>query len=148
MSVAARARLWVFCVLLALGCSASKPKVNPLLQLPIVTHGPMAAFASWDGAWTTNFGNVVLYTDADRVVGVYKYVDDRVELVGTILGTQDGNALDFQWSEQRGGAGKGRGRFYLAPDGSYFTGVFGYEASADDGGAWNGTRQRTPDGGP
>lgn len=101
----------------------------------------MPPLFGWDGPWLTNFGNVVLYTDVDRVVGVYKYVDDRTELVGTILGRQDGNALHFRWSEQRGGAGTGGGTFWLSADGNIFTGVFGYEASDNDGGAWNGIRQ-------
>ncbi len=102
---------------------------------------PMPAGVAWDGKWNTSFGPLVLETKGAEVIGVYKYVNGGNTVIGVLKGGQSDNVLEFKWAEQEGGAGSGRGRFYMSENGNHFDGTWGTGDSDKSGGAWKGDRQ-------
>ena len=102
---------------LAFGC-ASGPRSHPL-----------APGILWAGKWDTNFQEMTLHQQGNRVWGVVNYHE------GSLDGTADGDVLRFKWS-QRENHQHGRGYFRMSPDGQHLEGRFGYEDNDDNGGRW------------
>lgn len=101
---------------------------------------PMPPGVTWDGKWDTTFGPMILETKGPEVIGVYKYNNGGVPVVGVLKGGMSDNVLDFQWAEQEGGAGSGRGTFFMGKDGNKFDGTWGMGNSNKSGGRWQGIR--------
>jgi hypothetical protein len=103
--------------------------------------GSPVANANWNGTWQTSFGRLAMEHQQDgTVIGVYKYVNAGHEVVGALKGPMEGGALKFKWAESEGGAGSGRGVFYMNADGNSFTGTWGAGESDTSGGHWDGNR--------
>ncbi len=100
----------------------------------------MPAGATWDGKWDTSFGPMILETKGAEVVGAYKYNLSGNEVIGVIQGTSKDNVIEFNWLEQKGGAGSGRGIFYMSNDGNAFEGTWGSGDNNKNGGGWRGHR--------
>jgi hypothetical protein len=75
----------------------------------------------------------LLHRQGDRVSGQYSYGGGQGQLSGVV----DGDVLLFSWQE---GSAMGRGRLVIAPDGSAFSGSWGYGDDEAGGGRWDGTR--------
>ena len=101
---------------------------------------PMPPGVAWDGKWDTSFGPLILETKGGDVIGVYKYVNGGKPVIGVLKGGMADNVLEFKWAEQEGGAGSGRGRFYMSNNGNHFDGTWGTGDSATSGGSWKGDR--------
>jgi hypothetical protein len=100
----------------------------------------MAEGVTWDGKWDTTFGPMILETKGNEVVGVYKYINSGNPVLGVLKGSMSDNVLDFRWAEQEGGAGAGRGTFFLNVKGTAFDGTWGTGESNRSGGSWKGKR--------
>lgn len=102
---------------------------------------PLSPAVSWTGTFQGT-GTVSFVEADDKVMGIYRWSDGAF---GVIQGPANGtNRLDFEWTERRGNLStKGRGSFWLTPDGTSFTGTWGTGYSANSGGNWSG--QRTTD---
>lgn len=92
--------------------------------------------ASFSGDWETNWGPVVMKQEGSKVTGVYTYKG----ILGVIKGDVNGNTLDFNWAETKGGAGSGLGRFVMNADGGSFSGSWG-SSDRSSGGEWSGTKK-------
>jgi hypothetical protein len=75
----------------------------------------------------------LLHRQGDQVSGQYSYGGGQGQLHGVI----DGDVLLFSWQE---GSAMGRGRLVSAPDGTSFSGSWGYGDDEAGGGQWGGTR--------
>ena len=104
-----------------------------------LSRHPMPAGVAWDGKWDTSFGPLILETKGNEVIGVYKYNNGGNAVIGVLKGAMSDNVLDFKWAEQEGGAGSGRGTFYLSDNGNSFDGTWG-TGNANTGGRWKGQR--------
>ena len=91
----------------------------------------------YDGEITAGASTVairtLLHRNGDQVTGQYSYGGGQGQLSGVV----DGDALLFSWQE---GLEEGRGRIMTAPDGTGFSGTWGYGADEAGGGEWGGTR--------
>jgi hypothetical protein len=95
--------------------------------------GGTAGLNAFDGTWFTDFGEMRLTQQGNKVSGTYDY--DGGKLTGTVTE----NVLRFQWTQASGS--KGSGRFLLAADGKSFNGYWyrGEDPALADQ-VWNGTR--------
>jgi hypothetical protein len=75
----------------------------------------------------------LLHRQGDQVSGQYSYGGGQGQLRGVV----DGDVLLFGWQE---GSATGRGRLVSAPDGTSFSGSWGYGEDEAGGGQWGGTR--------
>jgi Peptidase U49 len=75
----------------------------------------------------------ILHRHGDQVNGQYSYGGGQGQLRGVV----EGDVLRFSWEE---GSVTGRGRLVVAPDGTSFSGSWGYGDDDAGGGAWGGTR--------
>jgi hypothetical protein len=104
-------------------------------------NADLAALPEFQGTYEGQIGlpdgtvpiRTVLRRDGDRVTGRYYYGQGEGQLIGVI----DSGRLVFRWTE---GQWEGQGEFQAADGGMSFTGSWGMEQSADDGGAWTGNR--------
>lgn len=83
-----------------------------------------------EGTYSSDFNELTLHINGNRVSGTYKYKDGRVE------GTLNGHTLTGTWSQSNG---KGRLQFVFSDDFSSFQGKWGYNDSAPSS-KWNGTK--------
>lgn len=130
---------WLVRGMVAVSLLVGAPACFPSGQGALSRH-PMPAGVAWDGKWDTSFGPLILETKGNEVIGVYKYVNSGKPIIGVLKGGMSDNVLDFKWAEQDGGAGSGRGRFYMADNGNHFDGTWGTGDNAT-GGSWKGDRQ-------
>ena len=112
-----------------------------LLILPAISEAAPAPENM--GTFTTDFNDMVLYRDGNRITGTYAYRDGRIE------GTLNGHTLTGRWTQSNA---KGRIVFVFNDDFSSFTGKWGYN-DAEPNGKWNGqlkagTRSSTPSASP
>lgn len=99
---------------------------------------PARTIGSFTGTWTTPWGPVKLVQTGQRISGTYSGA-----FTGTLEGTVDDGVADVSWTQTNGE--HGRARFTIDSDGSSFKGTWGSNASATNGGPWNG--ERTKNGG-
>lgn len=89
---------------------------------------------TFQGVWTSTFGEMRLRQVGGRVTGTYTFQD------GTIEGRVTGNVLRFWWLERASG-GRGAGSLTLAEDGESFAGRWNSGDDPDAGGSeWTGRR--------
>jgi len=146
--IALRALVAVVCLVAVTGCGKKRrprdPYDNSGYGAPAYGAAPMAApvaNANWNGTWNTSFGRLTMEHQGDgTVIGVYKYANGGRDVVGALKGGPEGGALHFRWAESEGGAGTGRGVFYMNADGNSFTGTWGTGESDTTGGHWDGNR--------
>lgn len=98
-----------------------------------------APVTSWTGTWTTEWGDVLLAQEGNKVTGTYPHD------TGKINGTNDNGKLTGLWSESPTYAGPsdaGDIEWIMGVDGKTFTGNwrYGSEGTAWSGN-WNGTRK-------
>jgi hypothetical protein len=97
--------------------------------------------AAFDGAFDGQVSDTsgaaairtLLHRRGDQVSGQYSYGAGQ----GRLHGVVHGDTLLFSWQE---GGAMGRGRLVTAPDGTSFSGSWGYGDDEADGGQWGGTR--------
>ncbi len=80
---------------------------------------------TFEGMWKTNFGNLIIKIKGNKVFGLYKNGNGRIE--GTLL--KDGYVIEGKWSEAPDfKAPQHAGRFYfkLSETGSSFKGKWGF----------------------
>jgi hypothetical protein len=77
------------------------------------------------GAYTSNWGPVVLHQHGTRITGEYEFDHGRD-------GVLDGNMIRYAWHEQ---SGDGRGVFVAASDGELI-GTWGGSDDDTNGGGW------------
>lgn len=82
------------------------------------------------GTYKTDFQDMTLQINGNRVTGTYKYRNGRVE------GTLNGNTLTGTWTQSNG---KGRLEFIFNSNFSGFTGKWSY-SNQPLSGKWNGTK--------
>lgn len=83
-----------------------------------------------EGTYTTDFKNMTLQINGNKVTGKYAYMDGRIS------GTLEGNRLTGTWKQSNG---KGRLEFVFNNDFSAFTGKWGYNEKVPSS-KWNGTK--------
>lgn len=88
------------------------------------------ASAQIKGTYKSDFNELTLHINGNRVTGTYKYKNGRVE------GTLNGQTLTGTWTQSNG---KGRLQFVFSDDFSSFQGKWGYNDSAPTS-KWNGTK--------
>ena len=128
---------WIVRAVVAVGLLAGAPSCFPTAYEG--TRHPMPPGATWTGKWDTTFGPLVLEEKNGTVIGVYKYSNGGTPVLGVLKGTMSDNVLEFRWAEQQGGAGSGRGRFFLSEDGRHFEGSWGNGDSISSGN-WRGDK--------
>ncbi len=112
----ARAVTSVFVVALVLAASAASAE---------------APRRSLSGVYTSNWDDVTLEQDGNRIRGTYVCCGG-----GTIEGRiVEGRVIKYHWSEPRG-AGEGEGVWTITPSGR-LEGTWGHGQSVDNGGPWN-----------
>lgn len=106
-----------------------------LSVLPAQAQGPVGQ--DWAGAWQIENGTVRLWVDGLSVAGAYNNEGNRGFLTGRL--SEDGRTLEGHWV--RGNLeNKGRFSFSLSDDDQSWSGTWGLDDSASDGGTWTGTR--------
>jgi hypothetical protein len=85
---------------------------------------------SISGVYSTDFNEMTLSQNGNKVTGTYKHQNGRIE------GTLDGETLTGWWYQDNG---KGKFVFKFKSDYSGFKGKWGYNDAAP-GSIWNGTR--------
>ena len=112
-----------------------------LLAAILLLPAPFRAAAAPEnlGTFTTDFNDMVLYRDGNKVTGTYAYRNGRIE------GTLSGHTLTGRWTQDNA---KGRIIFVFNDDFSSFTGKWSYNDNEPNG-KWNGklkagTRTVTP----
>ncbi|HHH30899.1 MAG TPA: hypothetical protein ENK57_21495 [Polyangiaceae bacterium] len=100
---------------------------------------PARDTTSFTGTWTTPWGPVKLVQTGKRVSGSY-----TGPFTGTLEGSVEDGVADVTWTQANGE--RGRARFTLDSDGDSFKGTWGSNASATNGGPWNGTRTKASGG--
>ena len=100
---------------------------------------------AWEGDWDTTFADetpsLTLYRDGNNVTGEYEYGVWYGYIDGTL--SEDGYTLTGTWDEYHTSgwdAGWGSFEWVLGAELNSFTGTWGLDESADDGGYWNGVR--------
>lgn len=133
---------WLMVAVVAAGCSAAGPVSDAEIVVEPIAASAEPIKVSWVGTWRTNWGQLdIIAGEGNRLLGSFSYKWEGQERVGILVGEPVGNQLPFHWSEQKG-VDKGLGRFVLAPDGSKFSGQYGYDTSETDAGPWSGLRVR------
>lgn len=129
-----RAWLCLAALALALSCVACATK-------PEIPSQPMNKGVNLSGQWySPQYEKMILEHRGDTVRGEFSYKSG-----GVLEGTLQGNVLYFTWEQPgdfavaRRDVG-GKGYFIFSPDGTTFTGRWGYEEELDSGGAWDGER--------
>lgn len=87
-----------------------------------------------DGTYQTDFNEMTLFRNGDKVTGTYKHKDGKIE------GTIKGKTLTGWWYQSNG---KGKFIFEFNNDFTAFTGKWGYN-DAQPGSAWNGQKKSFP----
>jgi len=95
----------------------------------VMAYG-LAAAQTLSGVYRTDFNELTLTQNGNRVTGTYKHQNGRLE------GTLVGNTLTGWWYQDNG---KGRLEFVFNADFSAFEGKWGYN-DATPTGKWNGKR--------
>lgn len=89
---------------------------------------------TFNGTWSTTYGEMVLRQSGRRVVGTYTFGHGEIE------GTVNGDTLKFKWIERDSGS-SGTGEFTLSPDGDAFRGPWVYDSQPNDPPSeWTGQR--------
>ena len=132
---------WLALSLSAAACSGAGPVVDSEIVVEPIAPSDTPSKLSWVGTWRTNWGQVDIIADGNRLLGSFSYKWEGQERVGTLVGEPVGNQLPFRWSEQKG-SDKGLGRFVMSADGGKFSGHYGYDTSDADAGSWSGRRVR------
>ncbi len=107
---------------------------------PLIPQTPMPAGASFTGLWYSNYDDMQLVQQGDKVSGTFEY-----KTGGQLSGTLQGGVLHFDWV-QIGDLSvgrrevKGKGYFIMGKDGQHFEGKWGYEDSLSNGGSWTGDK--------
>lgn len=96
---------------------------------------PAKETASFTGTWKTPWGPVKLVQTGKRLSGSY-----TGSFTGTLEGTVEDGVANVSWTQTNGE--HGRARFTLSSDGNSFKGTWGSNASASNGGPWNGERKK------
>ena len=91
--------------------------------------------ATYTGTWKTPWGPVKLVQTGKQLSGSY-----TGSFTGTLEGTVEDGVADVGWTQTNGE--HGRARFTIAADGESFKGTWGSNASATNGGPWNGERKK------
>jgi hypothetical protein len=102
----------------------------------VMAYG-LAAAQTLSGVYRTDFNELTLTQNGNRVTGTYKHQNGRLE------GTLVGNTLTGWWYQDNG---KGRLEFVFSPDYSNFQGKWGYNDAVPTS-KWNGTRIGSAPGG-
>ena len=100
-----------------------------LLLLPASSRA--VATPEYMGTFTTDFNEMVLYRDGNKVTGTYAYRNGHIE------GTLNGHTLTGRWTQDNA---KGRLVFVFNDDFSSFTGKWSYN-DAEPSGKWNGKKK-------
>ncbi len=99
-----------------------------LLMLVVASHFGFSQSAS--GNFNTDFKEMTITQNGNRITGTYKYQNGRIE------GTLNGHSLTGFWYQDNG---KGKMKFEFNSDFSEFTGKWGYNDAIPDS-KWNGKR--------
>ncbi len=86
------------------------------------------------GIYHTDFNDLTLHQNGNKVFGTYKYENGRIE------GVLNGHTLSGWWYQSNG---KGKFVFEFNSDFSKFNGKWGYNDAVPSS-KWNGTRLKTP----
>lgn len=106
----------------------NRDTINPEMDGPI---------CSWSGAWSTNWGDVVLHQTGNDVSGNYTYKQ------GKIVGTISGNKLIGTWMQAPSYSptqDAGDLELTLSSDCKSFSGNWRYGSEGEWSGNWTGTR--------
>ena len=90
----------------------------------------IGAYGSIDGVYSSDFNELTITRNGNRVTGTYKYRNGKIE------GTLNGNVLTGTWTQDNG---KGKIRFVFAEDGNSFDGKWDYN-DAEPTSKWNGKK--------
>jgi hypothetical protein len=102
-----------------------------LIALTVLLFACYVGFGqNTSGTYTTDFKEMTISQNGNKVTGTYKHMNGRVE------GTLSGHTLTGLWFQDNG---KGKMIFEFNPDFTAFTGKWGYN-EATPSGKWNGTR--------
>ncbi len=107
---------------------------------PLIPQSPMPPGASYTGLWYSNYDDMQVVQQGDKVSGTFEY-----KTGGQISGTLQGGVLIFDWV-QTGDLSvgrrevKGKGYWVMGQDGMHFEGKWGYGDSFTDGGKWTGDK--------
>ncbi|MDX9719536.1 MAG: hypothetical protein RBU37_02230 [Myxococcota bacterium] len=122
-----------FSLLLAgLSACSSSAEILPTRAMP--------PGASFEGLWYSNYGDMRLQQEGNKVTGTFDY-----KLGGSIEGELQGGVLVFDW-RQEGDLNLGRrdvfgkGYFVISDNGISFEGKWGYAESYSNGGTWTANK--------
>jgi hypothetical protein len=102
-----------------------------LITLVVVLFISYFGFSqSISGVYSTDFNEMTLIQNGNKVTGTYKHQNGRIE------GTLDGQTITGWWYQDNG---KGKFIFKFNSDYSGFKGKWGYN-DAEPGSVWNGTK--------
>jgi hypothetical protein len=101
-----------------------------LAMLSILLLGTVKA-QSIAGVYDSDFNEMTLQVNGNKVTGTYKWADGRIE------GTLSGHTLKGRWTQSNG---KGRFVFEFNSDFSAFTGKWSYN-DAEPASKWNGKKK-------
>lgn len=93
----------------------------------------VAAIASFQGAWNTNYGPLTLRVVGDTVTGQY----NSQGTIGDLRGKVSGPFVQGRWADNK--YGKGSFQFVMTPDGRNFRGSWTQDGH-NQAGEWNGWR--------
>ncbi|MBR0499994.1 MAG: hypothetical protein IJJ72_03255 [Bacteroidales bacterium] len=96
--------------------------------LPSSLGGSRPGSAPFSITFTSDFNDMTLHFDGNKVTGTYNYRDGRIE------GTLNGHTLTGRWTQDNG---KGRLLFVFNDDFSAFSGKWSYN-DAEPSGKWDG----------
>lgn len=88
------------------------------------------------GFWKTNFSDLCLIQNENKVTGTYNYKGGKLE--GTITGSR----LEYSWFQEDGK--KGKGYFIVTNNWQQIEGKYGYNDNSTSGGSWSGKRTVCP----
>lgn len=105
-------------------------RLSLLAMLSILLLGTVKA-QSIAGVYDSDFNEMTLQVNGNKVTGTYKWADGRIE------GTLSGHTLKGRWTQSNG---KGRFVFEFNSDFSAFTGKWSYN-DAEPALKWNGKKK-------
>jgi hypothetical protein len=103
----------------------------PLVLLVILSTSKLFS-QNISGEYSTNFKEMTLTQNGDKVTGTYKHKN------GSINGVLNGNTLTGTWTQSDA---KGRLKFVFSPDFSSFKGKWSYD-NAEPTKVWNGEKTK------